>query len=231
MDKRRNYFIVLDTETANGIIRGDKLDLSDSLVYDLGFAVVDKYGTVYKTYSFVIKEIFFGEKEMMDSAYYADKRNIYLQDIKEGSRQVVSFYQARKILLDTMREYNTNIVCAHNARFDLNALNNTQRWLTSSRYRYFFKYGTVIWDSLKMSRDIFKNLKGYKKFCLDNGYMTRHKTPQIRLTAEIIYRYITGNNNFIESHTGLEDVLIENEIVKHCFRQHKKMRKELFAVA
>lgn len=231
MDKRRNYFVVLDTETANGVMRGDKLDLSDSLVYDLGFAVVDKHGTVYESHSFVINEIFFGEAEMMASAYYADKRGIYLQDIKNGTRKVVSFYEARKTLLDVMAKYNTNIVCAHNARFDVNALNNTQKWLTKSKYRYFFKYNTVIWDSLKMSRDIFKNLKGYNSFCIKNGYMTKHKKPQVRLTAEIIYRYITGNNDFVESHTGLEDVMIEKEIVKHCFRQHQKMRKELWAVA
>ena len=231
MDKRRNYFIVLDTETANGQATEKGVDLKDSLVYDLGYAVVDKWGTVYKTESFVIDEIFFGEAEMMKSAYYANKRSAYLDDIKNGTRKVVSFYEARKSLLDDMENYNTKIVCAHNARFDVNALNNTQRWLTKSKYRYFFKWGTVVWDSLKMSRDIFKNLKGYVKFCETNGYMTRHKKPQIRLTAEIIYRYITGEHEFVESHTGLEDVLIEKEIVKHCFRQHKKMRKELWAVA
>jgi hypothetical protein len=59
--------------------------------------------------------------------------------------------------------------------------------------------------------------------------MTKHKNPRVRLTAEILYRYITGNNDFIESHTGLEDVLIETKIMSHCFRQHKKMEKKLFS--
>ena len=40
--------------------------------------------------------------------------------------------------------------------------------------------------------------------------------------------FISGNNEFEESHTGLEDVLIEAEIMFYCFRQHKPMRKALF---
>ena len=52
--------------------------------------------------------------------------------------------------------------------------------------------------------------------------------PQARATAEILHRYLTGDNAFAESHTGLEDVLIEKDILAHCFRQHKKMRKDLY---
>ena len=33
----------------------------------------------------------------------------------------------------------------------------------------------------------------------------------LKKTAEIVWRYISGNNEFEESHTGLEDVLIEAE--------------------
>ena len=58
--------------------------------------------------------------------------------------------------------------------------------------------------------------------------MTNNKTPQVRLTAEILYRYITGDDNFVESHTGLEDVMIEKEIFKACMAKHKPMRKKLF---
>jgi len=48
-------------------------------------------------------------------------------------------------------------------------------------------------------------------------------------TAEIIYRYITGNNTFEERHTGLSDVMIEKDIFAKCLAQHKKMRKLVFA--
>ena len=65
IDKRKHYIIVLDTETCNGISTNDGLDLSDSLVYDLGFAVVDKKGTVYETFSFIISEIFYQKERIL----------------------------------------------------------------------------------------------------------------------------------------------------------------------
>ena len=40
--------------------------------------------------------------------------------------------------------------------------------------------------------------------------------------------YENGNNDFVESHTGLEDVLIEKEIFAKCMAQHKKMRKNVW---
>ena len=225
---RRKFLIGLDTETCNGIMVNEKLDLNCSLVYDLGWAVVDKYGEVYKKQSFVIFETFVGMKDVMQSAYYAEKIPQYWEDIKSGKRKLVTFQTARKALLADMKEYKTNIVFAHNASFDLRALNTTYRYITKSKYRYFFRWGTEIWDTLKMSQDTICKQKSYIEYCKRNGYMTKHKTPRPSATAEILYRYLTGNENFDESHTGLEDVLIEKEILKHCFRQHKKMRKNVF---
>ena len=81
---------------------------------------------------------------------------------------------------------------------------------------------------LKMARDVIAVMPTYRQFCQDNGFMTKHKTPQPQLTAEVIYRFITSDLTFEESHTGLEDVEIENEIYKYCIKQHKPMRKKLF---
>jgi hypothetical protein len=58
--------------------------------------------------------------------------------------------------------------------------------------------------------------------------MTKHKTPRPQVKAEVLYKYITGDLDFTESHTGLEDVLIEKEILAYCFSKHQKMRKELY---
>lgn len=227
---RKKFIIGLDTETCNGIMVNEKLDLTCSLVYDLGWAVTDKKGNVYKTQSFVISEIFIGMKDVMKSAYYAEKIPQYWEDIKSGKRKLVPFCVARKAFLDDMKEFKTNTVFAHNAGFDLRALNNTYRYITKSKYRYFFKFGTQIWDTLKMARDTICKQKSYISWCENNNYMTKHKKPQARATAEILHRYLTGNDNFVESHTGLEDVLIEKDILAHCFRQHKKMRKNLYEV-
>ena len=199
-------FIVLDTETTNS--------LDDPLTYDIGFAVIDEKGKVYESYSFVIAEIFL-DKELMKSAYFADKIPQYWQDIKDGKRKLAKLLTVKKILAKVMKENNTNIVIAHNARFDYRSLATTQRFLTSSKYRYFLPYGTEIYCTLKMARQALKNNIEYDNFCWNNHYLTKRGCK--RYTAEIIYRFLTAKNDFVESHTGLEDVLIEKEIFSFCF--------------
>ena len=226
MDKRISYKIVIDTETCPI----DK-DLTDVLptnmwVYDCGWAVVDKRGNVYRTRSFINADIFLDEKDLMKSAYYAEKIPSYWEDIKAGRRTLTSFYNIRKTLMEDIAEFNVTEIFAHNMRFDYGTLNTTQRWLTKSKYRYFFSKDLVICDTLKMARDVIAKMPTYRRFCEENGYMT--KNNQVKLTAEVIFRFITKNNDFVENHTGLEDVLIEKEILAYCYKQHKKMRKKLW---
>ena len=230
MDKRVRYFIGLDTETCNGLPKqGGGVDLSQSLVYDLGWVVTDKRGKIYLSRSYVVYDTFIGMADVMRSAYYAKKIPQYWKDIKNGTRTLATLATIRKQLLDDMREYNAYTVFAHNASFDHDALNNTIRYCTKSKCRYFLPYKTIWYCTMKMAKSTICKQKTYIKFCKANGYLTAHKTPQVRATAEILYRYITKNNEFAESHTGLEDVLIETQIFAKCYAQHKKMNKLLFA--
>lgn len=210
-------FIVLDTETTN--------DIDCPLTYDLGFAVIDKNGKVYEKHSFVVADIFL-DKELMQSAFFADKIPMYWEQIKNGTRTLTSFYNIRKALVSVMEKYNTKIVIAHNMRFDYISTATTQRYLTKSKYRYFFPYGTEFWDTLKMSREVFKNDKNYCAFCTENNYKTANNSN--RYTAEILYRYLTNDNSFIESHTGLEDVLIEKEIFVYCVQKKPEINGRLW---
>lgn len=226
IDRRISYKIVLDTETCP-LDRGLKeVSPWNMFTYDFGFAVVDKRGTVYEAFSFVNADIFLHEKELMKSAYYADKLPKYWEDIRAGRRVLTSFYNIRKIFYETIEKYNVKEIYAHNMRFDYGTLQNTQRWLTKSAYRSFFRYDLEICDTLKMARDVLGTMPTYKKFCEENGYLTTK--GGLRYTAEIVYRYITKDTTFVEAHTGLEDVMIEKEILAYCYRQHKKMRRKLW---
>ena len=225
MDKRINYKIVLDTETCP-LEQTDEVTPWNMFVYDIGWAVVDKRGNVYKTQSFINADIFLDEKELMKSAYYSEKIPKYWEDIKSGIRQLRSFYNIKKQLLADIAEYGVKEIYAHNMRFDYGTLQNTQRWLTKSKYRYFFPKGIEICDTLKMARQVLKDSKMYRVWCEQNGYIT--KNNQCRFSAEVLYRYITGNDDFIESHTGLEDVMIEKDILAYCYSRHKKMVRQLW---
>ena len=201
-------FIVLDTETT--------IDFDTPLCYDLGFAVVDKAGKVYESHSFVIAEIFLDE-ELMASAYFIDKVQTYWKEIKKGQRKLVSFSTARWTLIDTMKKYDIKIVMSHNARFDYRAVNCTQHMVADPKCQYFFPFGTEIWDTLKMAREAFGKDEEYATFCSEHQLQTSN--GKTSFTAENIYRYLINDATFEESHTGLEDVLIEKEIFAECVRR------------
>ena len=227
IDKRHHYVLVVDTETANTLMREDgRMDMSCVLMYDCGWCVMDTKGKVYEERSFVNRDIFVYERELMRSAYYARKIPQYVADLQNGTRQMASTYEIRKAMLADMETYGITEVVAHNARFDLNALNTIQRWTTKSKYRYWFPYGTEIWDTMKMARDVIHKMPTYRTFCEDWDLLTAN--GRLSTKAEDLYRFIIKDPTFVESHTGLEDVQIEREIMLYCYKQHKKMRKGLY---
>ena len=173
MDRRKHYFLVLDTETANS--------LEDPIVYDMGWAIVDKYGNVYKTESFVNREIFFEEAELMQNSYYAHKLPLYYKRIANGETKVANWNTIRKTLWQDIADYGIKEVVAHNARFDYRSTSLTQRWLTKSKYRYFLPYGIEVWDTLKMARDVIGKMPTYRKWCEVNNYLCKNGSP--RFTA------------------------------------------------
>lgn len=219
MDKRKNYYLTIDTETANG--------LDDPMMYDIGGAIHDRKGNVEETFSFVIYDVFCADRDLFNTAYYAEKRPMYERQIAAGSRKIVSIYTAKRHIAELCKRYNVKAIIAHNARFDYKSTNGTLRYVSKSKSRFFLPYGIPMWDTLKMAQDTICQQPTYQRWCAANGYL--QKNGKVRATAEILYRYITGNNDFIEDHTGLEDVLIEKEIFAKCMAQHKIMRKALWA--
>ena len=226
IDRRIAYRVVLDTETCPLDKDFEGVDPNNMWVYDVGYAIVDKRGKVYRERSFINADIFLNEKLLMNSSYYANKIPQYWEDIKSGKRVLTSFYNIRKTLLEDITEFEVEEIYAYNMRFDYLSLNNTERWLTKSQYRYFLTKDLVICDIMKMARDVIAPMPTYKRFCEEHGYMT--KNNRVQLKAETVYKFITKDLDFIESHTGLEDVMIEKEILAYCYRQHKAMRKKLW---
>ena len=199
---------MFDTETTN--------DIECPICYDFGFSVIDELGNIYEQGSFVVADIFLDES-LMQSAFFIDKVPQYWKEIKEGKRVLRRWKTIKSIIKDVMAQHEIDTVVAHNARFDYLSTNTTQRYLTSSKWRYFFPYGTKFVDTLKMARATIGKDENYIKFCETNNFLNAYGKP--KLTAEILYRYITNDITFEESHTGLEDVEIETEIFLECVRR------------
>lgn len=198
--------IVFDTETTNSI--------DDPIIYDIGWAVIDlDTREILKTESYAVADVIL-DKELMSSAYYAEKLPSYWDEIKNGDRKLARLRTINNSLKVDCKAYDIKEMYAHNARFDYRSCTLSQRYLTSSKYRFFLPYNVKICDTLKMARKAFNKDSDYCEFCDKNGYKT--KRNQNRLTAEILYRYLTGDNEFEEEHKGLADVLIEKEILFAC---------------
>lgn len=211
--RQNEWFIVIDTETADSIQR--------PLLYDVGYKVMNRKGEISAVRSFVVYEIFVGQKEMMKSAYYAEKIPQYEVDLKSGERKLVRLYTVRKQILEDMENFKTNLVYAYNMSFDRRALNNDQAFTTENRYKYFFPYGTEFRCIWNMACQVLLARPSYIKFALKNGYVS--EKGNILTNTEVCYRYITQDTTFEEAHKGLDDVNIEAEILLACYRQHKKM--------
>lgn len=211
-------YIVLDTETTNGF--------DDPLCYDAGWAVINDSCEVLKARSFVVADIFLNEPKLMQEAFFVDKIPQYWADIADGKRELRRMKSIRQALREDCKEFGVVAIMAHNMAFDYRSCTTTQRWLTSSKYRYFFPYGIELWDTLKMARQTFGQDEAYKNFCLENGFMVGNRP---RLTAEILYKYISGDLSFTEEHTGLADVMIEKEIFRHCIQMNPDIERKCWA--
>ena len=140
-----------------------------------------------------------------------------------------TLFTIRKTVYKVMEKYNIHDVWAYNCRFDRNGLNTTMRYLTKSAVRWFFPYGTEFHCIQHCACQTILQQKTYFRFAIENGLMTPN--GNLSTTAESAYRYITRNMDFAESHTGLEDVQIEVQILAKCFAQHRKMDTSIKANA
>lgn len=211
--------MVIDTETAGG--------LDNPLTYDVGLKVIDRNGTNYESLSLVVADIYAGERELMKTAYYVEKLPKYEKKLRTGERKMVRFFTAKKMIAEPMEKYNITKVYAYNMNFDKRALNNTQRFTTDERFKWFFPYGTdfrCIWN---MACQLLLARPSYIKTAIRENWIS--EKGNILTNAECCYRYITKNYDFVEEHQGLDDVNIETEILLACFRQHKKVESKPYS--
>ena len=179
MSRQKNYYVVLDTETANSV--------EQPLPYDIGWTICDRDGNIYEERSFVVAETFIDMKDVMQSAYYAEKIPQYWEDIKAGTRLIRPMWAIRRQLLDDMKTYNTNRVGAYNMSFDKRALNNLIRYTSKSWARWFFPYKTEFFCIWNFACSVLLNTKSYIDFALANGLVSDY--GNIQTSAETACKF------------------------------------------
>lgn len=121
---RTAKYIILDTETCTlpfineWVLSSDdkkKLAIAKPLVYDIGWTVASRTHGVMEKRNFLVAETF-SVPAIFNTAYYHEKRPLYLEMIAKGEIVVLPWDEIMKILLADLQD--AAYICAYNAMFD-----------------------------------------------------------------------------------------------------------------
>jgi len=209
----KKSILLLDTETA---------DLSGS-VYDVGYVITDKKGRISVERNWLVEEIFTDADKMM-GAFYAKKLfTHYAPMLQAGTIEMVRWIEIVDQIREDCFDHNVNVLAAYNLAFDIRVMKSTHKMLGFERP--IFDPALVapvdllcIW---RFACEAKLNTRLYKDVARQQGWIS--EAGNIKTGAENAYRFCSGDFGFIEDHTALSDALIENEILKRCFAQKKKI--------
>ncbi len=199
---KKKIYCIFDTET---------IGLEKKYIYDLGMVITRKRENPMYKKRWIIKETM--EVPSIERiAYYGDKISTFYQGMER-----ISFSKARTEFNQIMEFFQVDVITAYNLQFDISALSQTMKWLSlgnkflNRKIEYF-----DLWDA---SCSSFFQQKQFKEIAIRENWLSN--AGNFRTSAEIAYRFITRNYQFIESHTALEDASIETKILQEVFRQKK----------
>ena len=193
--------VVFDTETTN---------LEKPFCYNIGYCI---YNTDSKEievkHDFVIEQIWHN-LPLFSTAYYAEKRQIYINRMKGKTCVLEKFGYVTQTMCREFKEYNVQIAFAFNSPFDTKVFDFNCDW-----FKCINPFDNIpIVDIRGFVHKSIAFTEEFQQFCDNNGLFT--DSGNYSTTAEDIYKYITNNCDFIEEHTALADSLIELEILCYC---------------
>lgn len=204
--------LLLDTETVN---RSESFSIYGNNVFDLGFLVVDEKSLeVLVQYNELIAETYRDKNLMKNYVFSQEKLDWY-----ETSRlSVAAIENINKTIQEIVELYNVSSIAAYNINFDIGAIKHT--W-EKHGLKTFILDGMKIIDIYHMACQALKGNDNYIVACVENGRVS--PKGNVNSNAEAVYSFITNNSSFKESHTALEDCIIELEIYKWVLEQEKNL--------
>jgi DNA polymerase III epsilon subunit-like protein len=203
---KKNIYCVFDTET---------LGIDKKWIYDLGMVIIAKTGKPLFAKRWIIKEVM-NIPNISEIAFYGNKMETFYK-----GKEMVTFAKAREDFRDIMKYFTVNVITAYNLQFDMSAI--TQTLEMAEIGSKFLNYPVEYFDLWNASCNSIFQQKQFKEIAKKQDWLTNK--GNYRTSAEIAYRFITKNYNFIESHTALEDATIEAKILQEVCRQKKGMQK------
>lgn len=190
------------------------------LIFDFGYTIADKQGNIFIKRNYLVKEIF-TDMKLMRNAYYFEKYPMYLEMLNNNEVKLAPWSTIITQLEKDMLDYNIHEAYAFNIAFDKTALCNTHRIITGRQFLFWDFNGTKANCLWGMCAETIMSTKGFIRTALEQNWLT--ESGNIKTNAEVGYRYLTSCYDFEESHTALDDAIIETLIMARCFKSHKKM--------
>ena len=190
--------VVFDTET---------IGLDKPFCYNIGYVVLNEKFNILLKREYVVEQIWHNTA-LFSTAYYADKRPIYVNRMK--ARQVIMDkygYICQQMIRD-FKAYNVERAFAYNSAFDERVFNFNCDWFKCNN-----PFDNIPISDIRGYAHQFLVNDLYFKFCEAFEYFT--ETGNYSTTAETMYRFI-NNTDFEEEHTALSDSQIEADILQAC---------------
>ena len=193
-------FIVLDTETT---------DLMKCFCYDCGWIILNDKGNVLQRRHFVIEQVWHN-LPLFESAYYKDKRPLYVQLMRKHEAVMDKWGYVMRQLASDIRKYEVQDAYAYNSEFDDKVFTWNCDWFKTNN-----PLDTIaIHDIWGYACEFITSKLEYQAFC--EKYERFTDTGNYKQSAEVVYQFITNNPEFIEQHMGVMDSDIESSILLHC---------------
>lgn len=191
---------VFDTETTS---------LEKPFCYNIGYVIIDteEWQTLLRK-DRVVEQVWHNNM-CFASAYYADKRNIYVERMRKHETIMDKFGYITREMARDFEAYDVKMAFAYNSSFDERVFNFNCDW-----FKCINPFDNI---KIKDIRGFFHKFivdDDFKQFCEDNEYFT--ESGNYSTTAETAFRYLV-DNGFCEEHTALADSEIEAEILRECF--------------
>lgn len=202
----KNMYCTLDTETFGGASKPKG-------IYHLGGFVHDRNIQTSGAFNYVIAEHY---GQIQKDSYAKKNFQRYERMVEDGVATMVATEKEAVEAVNRLCDfYGVRYMMAFNSGFDF----------TKTICRELLENREFI-DIWLMAMQTLTFRKKYQAFCRENNFLSSSK-KSCSTSAETVYAYLTGNVEYIEEHTALEDAKIEMEIFKACIDSHKKFSKNV----
>lgn len=192
---------IFDTETTS---------LEKPFTYNVGYVIVDTDSRkMLEKKDFVVEQIWHN-LPLFQSAYYANKRPIYVTAMRSKVTTMEKFGFITQEMIRDFKRHNVVGAYAYNSDFDERVFAYNCDW-----FKVINPFDNIpIFDIRGYVHEVIANTKKYHDFCEEHCLFT--ESGNYSTTAENVYRFITDDLEFIEEHTALSDSLIEAQILFFC---------------